>query len=101
MNGIEALVKERASQIVDHGYEFDRDREWVKGELLAAAECYMIMAKFQIKRLAPLVKKHMEEPPKEWPGICEWKPSSVAKNNLKKAGALIAAEWDRLDMAGL
>lgn len=113
MNGIDAITAERRTQ--DEAWGPQHDDSHVKGELIAAAIAYLTLAQAQINAhngwLAdpetgnPLadkaVEKLMRGLPKGWPwDDNDWHPSSIVKNNLKKAGALAVAEWDRTDRAG-
>lgn len=102
MNGIEAISIERQNQVAVHQYDSPHDDAHTETELLAGARCYMKVAEHIAKGQTAVVKKILEaDPPKEWPFDTDmWKPNGVAKNNLKKAGAMIAAEWDRLDRMG-
>ena len=86
MTGTELIAKERERQISEEGWTSDHDDEHEEGELLAAAICYAHNSgqfKFTSPRAWPWAEK--------W-----WKPSGDRKRDLAKAGALIAAEIDRL-----
>ena len=86
MNGIELIAKERARQVTVEGWSAEHDKEHSKGELLIAALCY---AKPGVTSQTPM--------PDKWPfEVKWWKPSDDPTMNLTKAGALIAAEIDRL-----
>jgi hypothetical protein len=77
----------------------DGDDHYERNDLVRAAECYIIASR------VPLVLRPGELPPilhpKTWPWLADsFKPDY--KNpipNLVKAGALIAAEIDRLQRA--
>lgn len=93
--GAEAIARERERQLTDEGFRSDHDDLWTSGELPRAAFCYVAAAIDQ--RLAT-----PEMPPPGWPhGWDEswWKPADTPKRNLEKAGALLAAEIDRLERA--
>lgn len=78
MNGIERIAAERKRQIEVEGYSPKHDRNYTNGELARAAHAYLVNDSFC------------------WPwGRTTWKPASHMRN-LVKAGALIAAEIDRL-----
>jgi hypothetical protein len=101
MNGIEAIEAERREQIEAHSYAPFHDNIHTHGEMLKAAGCYLLLAEHQVNQRLAFAAKMMLETPKNWPwDPMDWHPSGISKNNLKKAGALIAAEWDRVDRAG-
>lgn len=85
--GIELIAAERERQIKEEGWTPDHDNEHAIGELANAASCYAM-----IPALRP-----SELPPSHWPWLHWWKPSPDNRiKELAKAGALIAAEIDRL-----
>jgi hypothetical protein len=88
MTGIERIATERKRQIKEEGFTAERDDQWSKGELTKAAVCYL----YPGDELMPRWKKTF------WPWDARWwKPSPEKRiRNLEKAGALIAAEIDRL-----
>ncbi|HEU5085706.1 MAG TPA: hypothetical protein VFU14_20360 [Acidimicrobiales bacterium] len=71
------------------------------GELLPAAQCYLIEAAARTAHLLPgWAWPGAERVPSTWPWAPEWwDPSEDPVRNLVKAGALIAAEIDRLQAA--
>jgi hypothetical protein len=80
MSGIERIAAERQRQIDAEGWTAYHDDKHEYGELLEAAACYLGVGD-------PV-----------WP----WQPESFRPvgnpiRNLEKAGALIAAEIDRLE----
>lgn len=114
MNGSERIAAERKRQVEQEGYtpEHDAEHHADGKEMLAAARCYM-----QVSWLAGYFIEHYREPDysdaqrrgmfyervhesgfhRDWPWEPEaWKPSDDPIRNLEKAGALIAAEIDRL-----
>lgn len=113
MNGLDVITAERRSQ--EEAWGSAHDDIHVKGELTAAAMCYLKLAETQIgatlawhtlpekgnPMLDKMIKQMMNEVPKGWPWEpMDWHPSALPKNNLRKAGALTAAEWDRIDRMG-
>lgn len=97
MNAIDLITTERQRQIEDENYSQEHDDEHINGELAQAASCYAWPAP------RPIVVK------KAWPWALEdWKPElfGVGADDdekraarirvLIKAGALLAAEIDRL-----
>ena len=78
MNGAELIAAERVRQKSEEGWGSRHDDEHTNGELVAAAVAYALRASI----LWP------------WPSDF-WKPTTRIRD-LTKAGALIAAEIDRL-----
>lgn len=80
MTGAERISAERQRQVVREGWTAQHDdREHSHGELTQAALCYLTGNKAG------------------WPWeMSWWKPSADRVRDLEKAGALIAAEIDRL-----
>lgn len=88
MDGARLIAVERKRQIEDEGYGAAHDEQHGCSELLDAARCYA--ADPILKTGAPLCS---------WPwGIESWKPKDQIRD-LVRAGALIAAEIDRLQRA--
>ena len=84
MTGVELIAAERQRQMDVEGWTPEHDAEHDAGEILDAAICYAV-PRFAVKY---------------WPwGRQWWKPSDDPIRNLVKAGALIAAEIDRLRRA--
>lgn len=83
--GIELIAEERQRQIDVEGWMAEHDDRHIKGELANAAACY---ARYP----------HFPWPNKNWPWSIEWwKPTPKNRiRELQKAGALVAAEIDRL-----
>lgn len=94
MIGIERITAERIRQIVAEGYTAEHDAQHKNGELACAAACYADYASHQMQGK----QAHFcGVPPILWPWAKEsWNPSYNPMRNLQKAGALIAAEIDRL-----
>ena len=94
MTGIERIAAERMRQIKKEGWTYEHDNAHEKGELTAAAACYALEnydKGFNIKDFYVGYADIL------WPWDIEWwKPSLDKIRNLEKAGALIAAEIDRL-----
>lgn len=89
MTGAELIAAERQRQINQEGWTSEHDDTHVGKELQAAAECYMVYG---------CNARYQQEPPMLWPWDGSfWKPSHHNEvRNLVIAGALIAAEIDRL-----
>jgi hypothetical protein len=93
MAGIGRIVRERKRQIEKEGFTAEHDDQWETGELAKAAICYLIDNHSRLND--PLLLKTFKA---LWPfGQRWWKPTSKNRiRELEKAGALIAAEIDRL-----
>lgn len=90
MTGAELIAAERQRQIDQEGWTPERDNAYQCGELRKAAYAYVIYGE---NVLCPAGR-----PPACWPWAPEWwKPSHDPSRNLAKAGALLAAEIDRLE----
>lgn len=89
-SGIEVIAAERARQIGDEGWDAAHDAYHVNGELVVAAVRYAVE---HTRR--PTIRSLLR---RVWPWNARWwKPdTSDPVRNLAKAGALIAAEIDRL-----
>lgn len=93
LSGAERIAGERWRQIEIEGYTHDSDLQYADTELLYAALCYAV----------PPNERHMIQDkdgrrPVGFPWKPEfWKPTPDDRvRELEKAGALIAAEIDRL-----
>jgi hypothetical protein len=87
MTGVERIARERNRQIFEEGWDGPHDDEHVNGELAAAAHAYLL----EVLDADGIFS---------WPwDVSWWKPSDDPIRNLEKAGALIAAEIDRLSRA--
>lgn len=84
--GIELIAAERQRQIQVEGYTSDRDDVLSDGSLAIAAACYAMNSAWQRDNGIPLIWP--------WDDKC-WKPKDQL-SDLIRAGALIAAEIDRL-----
>lgn len=87
-DGATAIMGERYRQTMQEGWTHDHDDQHTEGELALAATAYLRVDRGGLSYC------------NFWPWDNSWwKPSHNQKRNLEKAGALIAAEWDRLDRA--
>ena len=91
MTGAELITAERERQVEEEGWTTEHDSEHYQGELLMVASCYIM--------------RPYEKPagwlPRCWPRNWHhhwWKPKDHIRD-LVRAGALIAAEIDRLQRA--
>ena len=72
-----------------------------RGELALAGACYAVLGSAQSSHKLEVPASQMDTPP-QWPWEKNWwKPSDDKIRNLVKAGALIAAEIDRLQRKAL
>lgn len=87
-DGAELIAKERKRQIEKEGWTKQHDRDMHdEGELLRAAICYARAGTEDID---------FDEARQDWPWSSKWWKPEDRIRNLVKAGALIAAEIDRL-----
>ncbi len=99
MTGIARIAQERRRQIDSEGWAPGHDDVHTRGELVAAAACYVWAAQQQITQRDVTWRMQMNGP-FNWPWEPTWwKPSEDPVRNLVKAAALIAAEIDRLTRA--
>jgi hypothetical protein len=87
--GVDLIAYERERQRASEGWTLQRDREvHAGGQLAQAAEAYLTARDHGASSSPPVGL---------WPWHPDWwKPSDDPVRNLVKAGALIAAEIDRL-----
>lgn len=88
MNGVELILGERVRQLAEKGYHVEHDAQHRDGSLAVAGGCYAIWGHYT--ELRPVY-------PQFWPWEpADWKPSTDRIEVMTRAGALIAAEIDRL-----
>lgn len=92
MTGIELIAAERQRQVSVEGWTPEHDDLHIMGELPCASACYaMAVIDGDIADIEPFDFNAW------WPWHPDWwKPSPDPIRNLVKAGALVAAEIDRL-----
>jgi len=119
-SGVELIAEERSRQINEEGWTAEHDDQHTDGELAEAAACYAAHAQsisfageevntgrdgIQVigerECLIPTTSKVLVSRNHRWPwDLGWWKPSPGTNEGrireLQKAGALIAAEIDRL-----
>ena len=98
MKGIQAIVAERVRQINVEKYSPEGDQVHESGQLAGAAAAYALKAAgFVDPHVIYAMRSGSDAKVMVWPfGPNYWKPSEDPIRNLEKAGALIAAEIDRL-----
>jgi hypothetical protein len=104
VTGVELIAAERQRQMEAEGWTPEHDDVHDLGEMAAAAVSYA-MHPFSDARIAGAERDFRNTagmaPPAEWPWDAEWwKPTPKDRvRELTKAGALLAAEIDRLQRA--
>lgn len=83
--GVKLIAEERQRQVREEGWTAEHDARHENGELVCAAVCYAMTA-----------GEERPEPPGLWPWDSDWWKPRDEIRNLVRAGALIAAEIDRL-----
>lgn len=92
--GAELIAEERARLIQTWGWDAEHDDQFISAQLITAAEGYTNAAWNNVV----CGKTQDLRQPAGWPfGSKVWSPSTDPVRNLAKAGALIAAEIDRLN----
>lgn len=101
MTGIEMIAAERQRQVEVEGWTAEHDAQHDRNELVDAAICYLYAAEATQHSPNNVTFKGGyrvgEGVPNDWPWAPQWwKPSDDPVRNLVKAGALLAAELDRM-----
>lgn len=111
MNGAERIAAERARQVSEEGYDASHDDEHDDGDLAMAAACYAAPESIYVRE--DRANQVTFTDPWPWDWRCDTRPTdgnvvtpekaTTAQRIrlLEKAGALIAAEIDRLLRAEL
>ncbi|NID15014.1 hypothetical protein HBF32_05970 [Luteibacter yeojuensis] len=89
-SGVARIAAERTRQILAEGWSTAHDRQHGAGELVSAA-CVYAMATLETG-VPPIAVMNL------WPWARTWWKPGTPVRNLEKAGALIAAEIDRLTL---
>lgn len=100
-SGIPSINRERWRQIRAHNFFGPHDDAHTDSELVAAAIAYATVSVMQQTRAdaAGMLCGHPPPTSFGWPAGWTWHPEPTSRENLIKAGALIAAELDRLARA--
>lgn len=100
LTGAQMIAAEREAQIEQNGWVAKHDDDHIRAELIDAALAYLRETRYVTRQVAAEQPLGERPAPVEWPWALKyWKPASRIKM-LRKAGALIAAEIDRLLRAG-
>jgi predicted RNase H-like nuclease (RuvC/YqgF family) len=89
MNGAEMIAAERQRQMEVEGWTPEHDDQHEYGEMAAAAQCYLEAKPHQFQHNI-----------RRWPWHAKWWKPKDRISNLVRAGALIAAEIDRIQRTG-
>lgn len=92
--GIELIAEERAAQVSREGWTPEHDDEHDNGAMAGAAAAYALCAQEQARGW-----KGPFTMPQCWGWDREWFKPKDQRRNLIRAGALIAAELDRIERA--
>lgn len=90
------VYRERMRQITIEEFSREDDDGYTKGELATAASCYASVAGLAIQKGWPQTERVSTS---DWPFKRHWWKPTDPRRDLVKAGALIAAEIERLDRA--
>lgn len=90
------VYRERMRQITLEEFSREHDDGYTKGELAAAAEAYAGIAATAILEGKTATTQYLTS---QWPFARKWWKPTDPRRDLVKAGALIAAEIERLDRA--
>lgn len=101
-DGIGLIQQERFRQVNVEGWTSKHDDAHARGEMMSAAMDYVAECKRILRGHDVSIQEENTGIPWGWPWEASWwKPSPHPIRNLVKAGALIAAEIDRLQRANV
>ncbi len=93
LSGAELITAERKRRIEEEGCSAEHDDAYTNGEMALAARCYALPSETKALR----GRLPTDIPIYGWPWAYEdWKPKDQI-TDLVRAGALLAAEIDRLE----
>lgn len=104
MDGVEIIRAERQRQIEEEGWTPEHDDMYTDGQLTAAAACYAMAPEQIVKRYSDAFifidpwpwDPTWDKRPRDTQGYLKEPTREERKRMLAKAGALIAAELDRI-----
>lgn len=99
MTGIESIAAERERQVEAEGWTPEHDDAHSDGEMAAAAACYAMQVALDCISRDDLHKTVSSTICELWPWSSHWWKPKNRRADLVRAGALIAAEIDRIDRA--
>lgn len=99
MNGIASIAAERQRQIEEEGWTSEHDDAHEDGALAVAASLYAFQASSDAAHSHGLALARRGSCVWQWPWAADWWKPKDRRRDLVRAGALIAAEIDRLDRA--
>lgn len=101
MSGAELIAAERQRQVEEEGRTAEHDQQHDRDELPGAAQTYLgAVALRRQGETNAYIRAILTELPQGWPWSWEtFKPRDDVRD-LVRAGALIAAELDRIQRAG-
>lgn len=92
---LDSFTRERARQVVNHGFKAGGDDKHVDGQLSDAAACYALGSGYD-RAGKPSALWRWAFPLSWWKPAQDDEPQN-RKRDIEKAGALLLAEWERLD----
>ena len=96
-DGLYRIEQERRRQIFQEGWSSTHDDQHSEGQIASAACSYVGIASYQAAGFSKLGAENEALRHAGWPWDLKWlKVDEDPIRNLEKAGALIAAEIDRL-----
>lgn len=98
--GAELIAEERKRQITKEGFDENHDHYHAKGDLAMAAACYACNAGTMVRHATPELMDDYAKNSSQgyrWPWAEKWWKPKDPVRDLVRAGALIAAEIDRLN----
>ncbi|PNW65569.1 UNVERIFIED_CONTAM: hypothetical protein BEN50_22270, partial [Euhalothece sp. KZN 001] len=94
-SGVDAISAERWRQVFEEGWTYEHDDQHVRGELGAAAACYAAPSRARDVAIWALWPATWDKSHFKPAGACD--DLASRRRDLEKAGALIAAEIERID----
>ncbi|WP_306155415.1 hypothetical protein [Roseovarius sp. MMSF_3281] len=95
--GIQSIAAERQRQFEKEGWTPEHDDTHSNGEMAGAAACYAMQATLDGIERNDLIQTVRSAIRNLWPWANHWWKPKTRRADLVRAGALIAAEIDRLD----
>lgn len=97
MTGADEIAAERRRQIESEGWTPEHDDAYTDGALAVAAALYAFQASTDATHSHGVALARRGSCLPQWPWAADWWKPTTRRRDLVKAGALIAAEIDRLD----